>query len=90
MRRVDPSSTIPIFIPCPAVPSVGPQRLGALISLTLRSSSGRYLTLGHTFATPGTEAEPLRLGARQTTAKPFATTVYRHRSGRPGPSAMRD
>jgi hypothetical protein len=86
-----PSSMIPIFIPWPEVANVGPQTLGALISLTLRSSNGRYLTLGQTLATPGTDARRSACERGSTTEKPFATTVYRQAKRTPGTvDAIRD
>ena len=48
-----------------------------MISLTLRSSSGRYRRLGQTFATPGTESSRSACERGSTTEKPFATTEYR-------------
>jgi hypothetical protein len=36
-----PSSMIPIFMPCPVVEAGGAYSADALISFTLRSSSGR-------------------------------------------------
>ena len=41
-----PSSMIPIFIPFPAVASVGPQTVGAPISCGVRSRSAWYVTDG--------------------------------------------
>src|SRR5438874_8177202 len=51
-----PWSMIPIFIPSPAVPRVGPQSVVAPISRGVRSRDGWYVTVGQTLATPGTAA----------------------------------
>ena len=69
-----PSSMIPIFIPCPAVASVGPQTCGAPMIPGVLSSSGWYVTLGQTCATPGSRESFPTLPRGTTTANPSSVT----------------
>ena len=64
---------IPIFIPLPAVESVGPQTVGAPISFGVRSSCSWYVTLGQTVA-PGIELSGASCERGTTTAMPSRTT----------------
>src|SRR5712691_13044924 len=51
-----PSSMIPIFMPWPAVASVGPQSAGAPISWGVRSRVVWKIAVGQTFSTPAMRA----------------------------------
>ena len=65
---------IPIFMPSPAVASVGPQTVGAPISCGVRLSSAWYVTLGQTVA-PGIAAQRRELrGAERRRRSRSATT----------------
>ena len=64
---------IPIFIPFPAVASVGPQTVGAPISCGVRSRSSWYVTDGQTVA-PVMALSRASWERGTTTAIPFATT----------------
>jgi hypothetical protein len=64
---------IPIFIPLPAVASVGPHTVGAEISFGVRSRSEWYVTLGQTVA-PAILLSVLSCDRGTATAIPFSTT----------------
>ena len=64
---------IPIFMPLPAVASVGPQSAGAPISCGDRLRSEWYVTDGQTVA-PGSDASVDSCDRGTTTAIPSRTT----------------
>ena len=69
-----PWSMMPIFMPFPAVCRSGPQSCVAPMSFGVRSSVGRYVTLGHTRRTPGTRPSRATSDRGTTTAIPLRTT----------------
>src|SRR6266511_1380295 len=90
-----PSSITPIFIPCPAVENVGPQRVGAPINCGVRSSLRWKRAVGQTWAMPETCARRETWLRGTTTARPLNVIAYRQRTRAPRTrrsirAAMRD